>query len=116
MNSHPKNGTEKKINQRLFKRLILYYNVGGSALCAAPAEYSQKQTALHQPELMTVGWLFARRPGPRPAGGRGPSAALPLGMAVTGTGSLTVPTLASRDLYPAVILSCLPPGVKRMIH
>ena len=28
MNSHPKNGTEKKINQRLFKRLILYYNVG----------------------------------------------------------------------------------------
>jgi len=37
----------KKINQRLFKRLILYYNVT-CELFHGMTKYSQKQTALHQ--------------------------------------------------------------------
>jgi hypothetical protein len=39
---------EEKMNQRLFKRLILYYNVGNATKVHHTAKYSQKQTALHQ--------------------------------------------------------------------
>ena len=37
----------EKINQRLFKRLILYYNDDCGLDAPQPAKYSQKQTALH---------------------------------------------------------------------
>ena len=63
MNSHPKNGTEKKINQRLFKRLILYYNVEVTTTGCGDKIFTKADSAPSVP-LMTVGWLFTRRPGP----------------------------------------------------
>ncbi|MCI8422368.1 MAG: hypothetical protein HFF50_02385 [Lawsonibacter sp.] len=88
---------EKKMNQRLFKRLILYYNVGG-AQKSPPAIYSQKQTALHQlsGDSRRAVDPAARAPSCR---GRGSSAAFPFGVAEAGTGSLTTLTDVDRDLY-----------------
>ena len=75
---------KKKRNQRLFKRLILYYNVSCGLASDQPAKCLQKQTALHQgTALMTVERLLTRRPGPAPSGQGGPSAAFPFPSPVT---------------------------------
>ncbi len=91
----------KKINQRLFKRLILYYNVGES-----PGKISTKADSA--PSAWTDDSRLAvdQTTRTRPAGAAAPSAAHPFGMAKRGTGTLTMLTDVSRDLYLFDILSC----------
>ena len=107
---------KKKRNQRLFKRLILYYNVSCGLASDQPAKCLQKQTALHQgTALMTVERLLTRRPGPAPSGQGGPSAAFPLG--VDGREPAPWPRLlmsAATSILQKLgfILSCLQAGVK----
>ena len=79
MNSPPKIGAMKKINQRLFKRLILYYNVGES-----PNKISTKTDSA--PSAWTDDSRLAvdQTTRTRPAGTAAPSAALPFNMAEAG--------------------------------
>jgi len=84
----------EKINQRLFKRLILYYNVD-CGLPARPTKYSQKQTALHQiPDDSHRAVNQVTRA--RQTGRKSPSAAFPFNAAMAGTGSLTAFTDENR--------------------
>ena len=83
------------MNQRLFKRLILYYNVGNATNVHHTAEYSQKQTALHQiPDDSHRAVNQVTRA--RQTGRKSPSAAFPFNAALAGTGSLTAYTDENR--------------------
>jgi hypothetical protein len=70
---------EEKMNQRLFKRLILYYNVG-NATEAPRGRIFTKADSAPSDFLMTVGGLFTGQPGSAPPNGAKPSAAFPFGV------------------------------------
>lgn len=94
-------GKGKKLNQRLFKRLILYYNVGCTPLEAAGNIFTKADSAPPGSRLMTVAGLFAGATRAPPVRRRGPSAASPLGVDERGTGPLATLTDAGRNLYRA---------------
>ena len=95
---------QKKINQRLFKRLILYYNVGEASSPAG--KISTKADSAPSAPADDSRQAVRQTTRARPAGTGDPSAALPFGMAGTGTGTLTMLTDVSRDLYLFDILPC----------
>ena len=90
---------DKKINQRLFKRLILYYNVVCGPWGHAGTYSKSRQRSTRPPGDSRRAVRPAART--RSSGGENPSAAFPLGVAHAGPGPLTTLTDVSRDLYPA---------------